>query len=179
MSLTIRFLLLCNIFIFTGCDLDCSIKTCCCAGFGCFRQRISGAKDSVLFVASGGTPIFKHLKEGETITVDSRSVTMIEDSVTLGITPNGRIGMCCFGGEGCFSTTLTGPGKIFMQVSTEVYCTVGDVRCDTDTASCGPCTHAHTVFRNKLLLSFSSTSSTTEYAVYKVPGGGASDFSGH
>jgi uncharacterized protein (AIM24 family) len=70
----------------------------------------------VLFVASGGTPIFKQLKEGETITVDSRSVTMIENTVTLGITPNGRLCMCCCGGEGCFSTTLTGPGKIFMQV---------------------------------------------------------------
>jgi uncharacterized protein (AIM24 family) len=34
----------------------------------------------VLFVASGGTPIFKQLKEGEAITVDSRSVTMIENT---------------------------------------------------------------------------------------------------
>jgi hypothetical protein len=25
--------------------------------------------------------------------------------------------MCCCGGEGCFSTTLTGPGKVFLQVS--------------------------------------------------------------
>jgi hypothetical protein len=106
----------------------------------------------VLFVASGGTPVFKHLEEGETITVDSRSVTMIENTVSLGITPNGKICMCCFGGEGCCSTTLTGPGKIFMQVRMEVDCTVGDVSCDTYTASCGPCTHAHTLFRNKLLL---------------------------
>ena len=117
MFLTIRLLFFYIIFILAGCDFDCSLKTCCCAGFGCFRQKISGARDSVLFIASGGTPIFKQLKEGETVTVDSRSVTMIENTVTLGITPNGRICMCCFGGEGCCSTTLTGPGKIFMQVS--------------------------------------------------------------
>jgi uncharacterized protein (AIM24 family) len=100
-----------------GCDLDCSPATCCCGGFGCCRQKISGTKDSVFFVASGGTPIFANLEAGETVTVDSASVTMIENTVTLGIVPNGRICMCCFGGEGCCSTTLTGPGKVFMQVS--------------------------------------------------------------
>jgi uncharacterized protein (AIM24 family) len=68
-----------------------------------------------LFVAAGGTPVYKYLNDGETITVDSRSVSMIENSVSLGITPNGRLCMCCFGGEGCCSTTLTGPGKVFMQ----------------------------------------------------------------
>jgi uncharacterized protein (AIM24 family) len=65
--------------------------------------------------------VYRQLADNETITVDSRSVVAFEESVTLGITPNGRICMCCLGGEGCFATTLTGPGKVFMQVSIMVY----------------------------------------------------------
>jgi uncharacterized protein (AIM24 family) len=55
------------------------------------------------------------LKTGETIIVDSRSVVAIESTIELGLVSNGRCCTCCLGGEGCFSTTLTGPGKIFMQ----------------------------------------------------------------
>ena len=99
-----------------GCDFDKSCATACCAGFGCCRQEITGAKDSVAFLSAGGTIIYKQLGEGETVTVDTRSVVAFEESVTLGITPNGRCGMWFCGGEGCFSTTLTGPGKVFMQV---------------------------------------------------------------
>lgn len=98
-----------------GCDLDASLRTCCCAGFGCFRQKITGSDESIAFLAAGGTLIYRYLSENETITVDSRSVVAMEETVTLGIAPNGRICMCCLGGEGCFSTTLTGPGKVFMQ----------------------------------------------------------------
>jgi len=29
----------------TDCDLDISPITCCCAGFGCFRQKITGAEN--------------------------------------------------------------------------------------------------------------------------------------
>jgi uncharacterized protein (AIM24 family) len=100
-----------------GCDLDCSITTCCCAGLGCCRQKITASDDSIAFLAAGGTLVFRHLKDDETITVDSRSVVAMEDTVTLGITPNGRCCTCLFGGEGIFSTTLTGPGRVYMQVS--------------------------------------------------------------
>jgi uncharacterized protein (AIM24 family) len=99
-----------------SCDLDCGCATCCCAGFGCCRQKLAGTKGSVAFLAAGGTVVYRNLRANETITVNSRSVVAIEDSVRLGITPTGRIGMCCCGGEGYFATTLTGPGKIFLQV---------------------------------------------------------------
>ena len=67
------------------------------------------------FLTAGGTLVYKYLKDGERIIVDSRSVVAFEESVTLGIVSNGRFCTCCFGGEGCFSTTLTGPGKVFLQ----------------------------------------------------------------
>lgn len=108
-------------FFTAACDLDCSLPTCCCAGFGCCRQKITGGTDSVAFLSAGGTVVYRQLKEGETITVDSRSVVAMEEGVTLGIAPNGRFCMCCFGGEGCFSTTLTGPGKVFLQVCLSVF----------------------------------------------------------
>jgi uncharacterized protein (AIM24 family) len=101
---------------FIACDLDCGFTTCCCAGFGLCRQKIQGSRDSVAFLAAGGTIIYRNLEPNETITVDSRSVIAMEDSVSLGIVPNGKFCMCLCGGEGCFSTTLSGPGKIFMQV---------------------------------------------------------------
>lgn len=92
------------------------MATCCCAGFGPCRQKIRGQRDSIAFLAAGGTIVYRNLDHDEIITVDSRSVVAIEDSVKLGIVPNGRLCMCLLGGEGCFSTTLTGPGKVFMQV---------------------------------------------------------------
>ena len=99
-----------------GCDLDCSLVTCCCAGFGPCRQKISGASDDIVFLAAGGTLIYRKLEPNEQVIVDTRSVVAIEESVQLGITPNGQFCTCCCGGEGCFSTTLTGPGKVFLQV---------------------------------------------------------------
>jgi uncharacterized protein (AIM24 family) len=106
-----------------GCDLDCSCKTCLCAGLGCCRQKITGSDDSIAFLAAGGTIVYRHLKEDETITVDTDSIVAFEESVKLGIISNGKLCSitCCCGGEGIFSTTLTGPGRIYLQVSSEGY----------------------------------------------------------
>ncbi|KAL3924822.1 MAG: hypothetical protein SGILL_000807 [Bacillariaceae sp.] len=101
-----------------GCDLDCGITTCCCAGLGLCRQKLSGSDNSIAFLNAGGTIVYKNLKNGETITVDSGSVVGFEDSVELGIQFNGRMCgccTCCCGGEGCCSTTMSGPGKVYMQ----------------------------------------------------------------
>lgn len=94
-----------------GCDFDCSFKTCCCAGLGCCRQKLSGTDGSIAFLAAGGTLIYRQLKADETIIVDSRSIVAFEHSVELGIVSNGRFCTCCFGGEGCFSSTLKGKEK--------------------------------------------------------------------
>ena len=101
-----------------GCDLDCSCRTCLCVGLGCCRQKITGSDESIVFLAAGGTLVHRHLKAGETITVDTKSVVAFEESVKLGIISNGRLCSltCCCGGEGIFSTTLTGPGRVYLQV---------------------------------------------------------------
>eukprot|EP00978_Attheya_sp_CCMP212_P020092 scaffold57136_cov47-Attheya_sp.AAC.2 len=98
-----------------GCSLDCGFATCCCAGMGLCRQKITGGNSGVAFMAAGGTILQRDLQANETITVDGGSVVMFEDSVQLGIIPSGRLGMCCCGGEGCFNTTLSGPGKVWLQ----------------------------------------------------------------
>lgn len=99
-----------------GCDLDLSPVTFCCAGLGCLRQKISGSEPSIAFLNAGGTIVYKSLQAGETITVDTTSLIAMESDIQMGITPNGKCCTMAFGGECCFSTTLTGPGKVFMQV---------------------------------------------------------------
>jgi uncharacterized protein (AIM24 family) len=104
-----------------GCELDCSLKTCCCAGFGLCRQKLTASDESIAFLAAGGTILYRCLEADETITVDTASIVAFEQSVKMGITPNGRLCTCLCGGEGLFSTTLTGPGKVYLQVRTS-YC---------------------------------------------------------
>ncbi len=96
--------------------MDVSPVTCCCAGLGCFRQKIAGSEPSIAFLNAGGTIVYKVLHEQETITVDTTSIVAMEETVQMGIVPNGRCCTMAFGGECCFSTTLTGPGKVFLQV---------------------------------------------------------------
>jgi Mitochondrial biogenesis AIM24 len=97
-------------FIVSGCDMDCGFVSCCCAGFGLCRQKITGSDGDIAFIAAGGTIVYRKLEPDEQVIVDTRSIVAIEESVQLGIVPNGRFCTCCCGGEGCFSTTLTGPG---------------------------------------------------------------------
>jgi len=98
-----------------GYEVDCSPRTCCCAGFGLCRQTLSGPSNSIVFVSAGGTVVTKELNANEVVVVDSRSVLAYASGVSLGVTPNGKCCTCCCGGEGCCSTTLTGPGKVWMQ----------------------------------------------------------------
>ena len=100
-----------------GCDIDCTPPPFCCAGLGFRRQKIIGDDGSIAFLVAGGTIVYRQLNKGEKVTVDSRSVIAVEESVQMGMIFNGSIGACCFGGEGCFSTTATGPGRIYMQSS--------------------------------------------------------------
>mmetsp|Transcript_2555 Transcript_2555/g.4378 ORF Transcript_2555/g.4378 Transcript_2555/m.4378 type:complete len:313 (-) Transcript_2555:65-1003(-) len=98
-----------------GCDFDCNCCTSCCGGLGTYRQKLAGSDDSIAFLNAGGTIMYRTLLDGERIIVDSTSVLAIEESVQIGLTPNGRLCTCCCGGEGCCSTTLVGPGLVYMQ----------------------------------------------------------------
>jgi len=95
-------------------DTDCCTTTCCCGGQGCCRARIKG-QDGVTFLNAGGTILQRTLQAGELIKVDTNSVVGWEQSVTFGIKSNGGCTNCLCAGEGLFSTTLEGPGTVWLQ----------------------------------------------------------------
>jgi uncharacterized protein (AIM24 family) len=47
--------------------------------------------------------------------VDTDSILCFESSVGIDIQWIGSVAACCCGGEGLFNTTVTGPGKIWIQ----------------------------------------------------------------
>jgi uncharacterized protein (AIM24 family) len=57
----------------------------------------------------------QNLQAGEKILVDTDSILCFEDSVGVDIQWVGNVAAICCGGDGIFNTTLTGPGKIWIQ----------------------------------------------------------------
>jgi hypothetical protein len=57
----------------------------------------------------------QNLQPGEKLLVDTESILCFESSVTIDIQWVGNVAAICCGGEGLFNTTMTGPGKIWMQ----------------------------------------------------------------
>lgn len=73
------------------------------------RQSHTG--NGTVFLTAGGTVITTTLAENETIVVDSGSIVGFQDSVSYSVRLAGGPFVICFGGEGCCSNTLTGPGQ--------------------------------------------------------------------
>uniref|UniRef100_A0A7S2PRZ0 Altered inheritance of mitochondria protein 24, mitochondrial n=1 Tax=Leptocylindrus danicus TaxID=163516 RepID=A0A7S2PRZ0_9STRA len=101
-----------------GADVDYScncfsLECLCCSGLGCCRQELSG--DGVAFLAAAGTIVTRELGDGETIIVDSHSVVGYDNSITTGVASSGGFCTLCCGGEGCVNSTMTGPGKVYLQ----------------------------------------------------------------
>lgn len=94
-------------------DCDCNPLTCCFGGMGMVRQKIEG--NGTIFLSAGGTVLQKQLQDGERLVVDTDSVVGWQPSASLGIRTAGGCCTCCFGGEGMFNTTLTGPGHVVVQ----------------------------------------------------------------
>lgn len=94
------------------CDLNCT-SAGCCGGLGICRQNIRG--DGVVFLAAGGTILTKKLKEGEKIRIDTDAIVGYEESLKFGINFSGNLCAMCFGGEGCFNTSVEGPGLVILQ----------------------------------------------------------------
>jgi uncharacterized protein (TIGR00266 family) len=82
-------------------------------GQGFILQRLSGQGD--VLVKAGGTLVEKELEEGEVLRVASGSIVAFESSVEYDIQMMPGVTNVMFGGEGLFVTTLTGPGKIWLQ----------------------------------------------------------------
>lgn len=87
-----------------------SCLACCCGGMAPIIQIVEG--ESTAFLASMGTVITATIPPGKTIKVDSTAVLAMEENVEFDVKQVGSCGpqgCCafCFGGEGCFLTTLT------------------------------------------------------------------------
>ena len=88
------------------------------------RQVLKG--DGIAFIGAMGVITHKVLAPGEKLIVDTNSVVAWEETVEYGVKKNsGGLCMCCCGGEGFFSTQLTGSG--LCRISTpSSRCSSGD-----------------------------------------------------
>jgi uncharacterized protein (TIGR00266 family) len=82
-------------------------------GQGFILQRLSGKGD--VLVKAGGTLVVKDLHEGERLRVTSGSIVAFTSSVHYDIQMMPGVKNVMFGGEGLFVTSLTGPGRVWMQ----------------------------------------------------------------
>lgn len=94
-------------------DCDCCSCAACCGGLGFIRQSISG--NGTVFLTAGGTVLTRKLDPNETLVVDTDSVVGFQDSVKFGVRTAGGCCSMCFGGEGMFNSTMTGPGLVIVQ----------------------------------------------------------------
>jgi len=101
-----------QIDVSTNCD--CNIFTCCCGGMGGFlRQELSGS--GTAFIGAGGTIMSKTLVAGEKIIIDNHAMVGYEATAVFGVELSGNCCGACFGGQGLFVSTITGPGLVIIQ----------------------------------------------------------------
>lgn len=82
-------------------------------GQGFILQRLVGQGD--VLIKAGGTLVERELKEGEVLRATSGSIVAFEPSVSYDIQMMQGVKNVMFGGEGLFVTSLTGPGKVWLQ----------------------------------------------------------------
>jgi uncharacterized protein (TIGR00266 family) len=82
-------------------------------GEGFILQRLRG--NGVALLHAGGGILARELRAGETLRVDTGCVVAFQPSVNYDVKLVGGIKNSLFGGEGLFLTTLTGPGKVWLQ----------------------------------------------------------------
>ena len=85
-------------------------------GEGFILQRLTGA--GIVFLEIDGSMVERTLAPGETIKVDTGNVAAFEESVRYQAEMVKGFKNILFGGEGLFLTTLTGPGKVWLQTMT-------------------------------------------------------------
>lgn len=90
-----------------------SIKSGFFGGEGFVMQRLSG--QGKVFLEIDGSCVKRTLAPGEVIKVDTGNVAAFEETVTYHAEMVKGFKNVLFGGEGLFLTTLTGPGKIWLQ----------------------------------------------------------------
>lgn len=85
-------------------------------GEGFVLQRFSG--QGTLLAEIDGSIKEIDLKEGEKIKVETGHIALFEESVSYDIETVKGFKNIFFGGQGLFLTTLTGPGKVYLQTLT-------------------------------------------------------------
>ena len=85
-------------------------------GEGFIMQRLSGT--GMVFIEIDGSLVERTLAPGEIIKVDTGNVAAFEESVNYQAEMVKGFKNVLFGGEGLFLTTLTGPGKVWLQTMT-------------------------------------------------------------
>lgn len=89
------------------------VKTGLFGGEGFVLQRYSGR--GLAFLELDGTIVEKELAPGETIKVDTGNIAFFEANVGYSAEMVKDFANILFGGEGLFLSTLTGPGKVWLQ----------------------------------------------------------------
>ena len=82
-------------------------------GEGFILQGVKGK--GALFLEIDGDAVTKDLQPGEVIKVDTGNVVAFEKSVSYTVETVKGLSNIFLGGEGLFLTTLTGPGKVYLQ----------------------------------------------------------------
>jgi uncharacterized protein (TIGR00266 family) len=85
-------------------------------GEGFILQRLSGSGTALIEI--DGSLVERTLAPGETIKVDTGNVAAFEETVAYQAEMVKGFKNILFGGEGLFLTTLTGPGKVWLQTMT-------------------------------------------------------------
>jgi uncharacterized protein (AIM24 family) len=82
-------------------------------GDGFFFQKINGS--GTVFAHGGGKIRIYDLKPGQTLIIDTGCLMGFTESVTYDVVRNKGFKNMIFGGEGLSNTTVTGPGRIWVQ----------------------------------------------------------------
>ncbi|WP_341676600.1 TIGR00266 family protein [Niveibacterium sp. SC-1] len=82
-------------------------------GEGFILQKLEG--DGLAFFHAGGALAVKQLAAGETLRVDTGCVAAFESTVDFDIQYVGKVKSALFSGEGLFTATLRGPGRVWIQ----------------------------------------------------------------
>ncbi len=85
-------------------------------GEGFILQRLTGFGTALIEI--DGSLVERVLAPGESIRVDTGNVAAFEESVVYQVETVKGFKNILFGGEGLFITTLTGPGKVWLQTMT-------------------------------------------------------------
>jgi uncharacterized protein (TIGR00266 family) len=82
-------------------------------GDGFILQKFTG--NGTVFLGIDGTVVDYDLASGERLIVDTGAFAAAESSVNVDVQMTKGLGNMIAGGEGLFSTTVTGPGKVWLQ----------------------------------------------------------------